>query len=153
MLARSPPRKQRWFLPSAISWRWGHLIETAAAELVEVARLGAGEIEYLTHVPDIRALGRDVGTSLDSIDLLAWRIWQIDFDPDELAGLEPQLMRDLLKVCTTCGCGRKCKRDLMERPRDEAWLGYCPNAPTLAALIAERARLSPFTDWCAGPDP
>jgi hypothetical protein len=156
MFACSPRWKQWWPLP-AISQRWRHLIETGVAELAEAARLGASEIEYLTHdtclsESDLPSVERDTVKSADSLDFLAWRMQQIDFDAEEIVELEPQLMRDLQRVCSSCASKRKCKHDLAKRPSSRAWLGYCPNAPTLAAMIAERALLSPIADWRAGPD-
>jgi hypothetical protein len=47
---------------------------------------------------------------------------------------EPLIMRDLERVCTTCGSKRRCVRDLVRYPDDQAWRAYCPNAMTLDAL-------------------
>ena len=57
----------------------------------------------------------------------------------QLARGEPQVLRDLERVCTLCGKKRKCEHDLMIHPSHPAWTQYCPNAPTLSALIAERS--------------
>jgi hypothetical protein len=48
-------------------------------------------------------------------------------------------MRDLQRVCTVCGSKRRCAHELAKNPSDPAWQKYCPNATTLAALVAERA--------------
>jgi hypothetical protein len=35
---------------------------------------------------------------------------------------------------------RKCKHDLAAHSADPVWQDYCPNAPTLCALMAERCQ-------------
>jgi uncharacterized protein YjiS (DUF1127 family) len=71
-------------------------------------------------------------------DLLSRRLEHLDFDAAELARREPQVMRDLERVCTLCGSKRRCRHDLAENPYYSRWVEYCPNATTLSALIAER---------------
>jgi hypothetical protein len=39
-----------------------------------------------------------------------------------------------------CGSKRKCEHDLTIHPSHPAGTEYCPNAPTLSALIAERSK-------------
>ena len=70
----------------------------------------------------------------DSADLLSRRLERVN-----LAGVEPQVLRDLERVCTLCGSKRKCEYDLTIDPSHPAWTGYCPNAPTINALMAERS--------------
>jgi uncharacterized protein YjiS (DUF1127 family) len=71
-------------------------------------------------------------------DLLSRRLEQVDLDAAELARREPQVLRDLERVCTLCGSKRRCGRDLAGDPSDSRWLEYCPNVTTLNALVAER---------------
>jgi hypothetical protein len=68
-------------------------------------------------------------------DLLSRRLEQLDLDA---AHVEPQVLRDLERVCTLCGSKRRCGRELAGDPSDSRWLEYCPNATTLSALVAER---------------
>jgi hypothetical protein len=74
-----------------------------------------------------------------SADSLLQRMKEIKLDPAEIARIEPQVLRDLERVCTLCASKRKCQRDLARNPSDGTWREYCPNAMTLAALTAERA--------------
>jgi hypothetical protein len=75
----------------------------------------------------------------DSADLLSRRLEQVN-----LTGVEPQVLRDLERVCTLCGNKRKCEYDLTIHPSSGIWTGYCPNAPTINALMTERsARCTP----------
>jgi hypothetical protein len=68
-------------------------------------------------------------------DLLSRRLEQLDLDA---AHVEPQVLRDLERVCTLCGSKRRCRHDLAGDPSESRWLEYCPNATTLGALVAER---------------
>jgi hypothetical protein len=68
-------------------------------------------------------------------DLLSRRLEQLDLDG---AHVEPQVLRDLERVCTLCGSKRRCGRELARDPSDSRWLEYCPNATTLSALVAVR---------------
>jgi hypothetical protein len=70
----------------------------------------------------------------DSADLLSRRLEQVN-----LTRVEPQVLRDLERVCTLCASRRKCEYDLTIHPAKPAWTEYCPNAPTIGALMAERS--------------
>jgi hypothetical protein len=73
-------------------------------------------------------------------DLLSRRLKQVELDAAEIVRSEPEVVRDLQRVCTVCGSKRKCDHDLANRRSDSAWVKYCPNATTLDALVAERRR-------------
>jgi hypothetical protein len=99
---------------------------------------------------EIGRMARDVGVSEadlcvlagkwpDAGDLLYWRMNEIELDPREITQAEPQVMRDLQRVCTVCGSKRRCEHELAKKPSDPAWQKYCPNATTLSALVIERA--------------
>jgi hypothetical protein len=75
----------------------------------------------------------------DAADLLYWRMNEIKLDRKEITQADPQVMRDLQRVCTVCGSKRRCKHELAKNPSDPAWQKYCPNATTLSALAAERS--------------
>jgi hypothetical protein len=75
----------------------------------------------------------------DSTDLLLRRIDESKLDATEIKKVEPQVMRDLQRVCTLCASKRKCSHDLATRPSDPSWQTYCPNTTTLQSLVAERA--------------
>ncbi len=71
--------------------------------------------------------------------LAAARMAESRLDATEITQVEPQVIRDLQRVCTFCTSKRKCAHDLASNPSDPVWQDYCPNATTLQALIAERA--------------
>jgi hypothetical protein len=94
-------------------------------------------------------IARDVGVSGADLSILAgkWpgaadllyrRMNEIKLDRMEITQADPQVIRDLQRVCTVCGSKRRCEHALAKNPSDPAWQKYCPNATTLLALAAER---------------
>ena len=101
---------------------------------------GAVEMERIAR--DMGVSGADLsilaGKWPDAADLLYWRMNEVHLDRKEITQLEPEVMRDLQRVCTVCGSKRRCKHELAKNPSDPDWQRYCPNATTLSALVAER---------------
>jgi hypothetical protein len=116
---------------------WGRRRRT----LVELDCCGPAEVARIAH--DIGVSSTDLcvlaGKWPDSTNLLLRRMGESRLDATEIVGVEPQVMRDLQRVCTFCASKRKCEHDLASYPSDSAWQNYCPNATTLKALVAERA--------------
>jgi len=107
-------------------------------KMAELDCCGAAEAERIA---------RDLGVSRAELsvlagkwpdDLLSRRLEQVNLDVAELAHVEPQVLRDLERVCTLCGSKRRCEHDLANDASDPVWMKYCPNAPTISALIEER---------------
>jgi hypothetical protein len=100
-----------------------------------------GPVETANMARDLGMSGRELRTLAgkwpDSGDLLSQRMHGLG-----LARVEPEVMRDLQRVCTLCAGKSKCRHDLATNPLDPAWKRYCPNEPTFAALIRERAGAS-----------
>jgi len=69
-------------------------------------------------------------------DLLLERMAALDLDRQEVAQVEPQVLRDLQRVCSMCECHGRCARELRRDPNDPAWKNYCPNVETLTELNA-----------------
>jgi uncharacterized protein YjiS (DUF1127 family) len=101
---------------------------------------GSAEVERIAR--DVGVSGADLailaGKWPDAGDLLYWRMNEINLDRKEITQAEPEVMRDLQRVCTVCGSKRRCEHELAKNPSDPAWQKYCPNATTLSALAAER---------------
>src|SRR5262245_979147 len=116
----------RWFREwSRRCTRLGELESCGPAEVEHIARnlgMSRGELSVLA------------GKWPDAADLLSRRLKQVN-----LAAVEPQVLRDLERVCTLCGSKRKCEYDLSTHPSNPVWTEYCPNAPTIGALMAERS--------------
>jgi hypothetical protein len=99
---------------------------------------------------EIDGIARDVGVSAADLrrlaasapggaDLLRERMAGSRIDPKTVARAEPDVMRDLERVCALCGSKRQCERDLALDPHDRRWRAYCPNMQTFDALAEEAA--------------
>jgi uncharacterized protein YjiS (DUF1127 family) len=139
---REPPRPITWLAHQWKDW------QRRRRAIAEMARCTSGEREHLA---------RDIGVSdadfcvlarkpADASALLTQRLDQLQLKPDDIRAVEPLVLRDLQRVCSLCASKRKCRHDFATRPWSRAWKGYCPNAVTLDALLAERSRGKTFRD-------
>jgi hypothetical protein len=105
----------------------------------ELEACGADEVAHLA---------RDVGVGAselrtiaakwpDNSGLLSRRIAEIGLDASQIIRTEPQVMRDLQRVCTQCADHRRCDSDLNRDDKGREWREYCPNVQTLDALRSE----------------
>jgi hypothetical protein len=135
-----PPRQRPWPAAGVVAQWWRRWIGARADVLLEVARLGAGKLEYLTRdvgppaveIPDVPRYSYDAS-------LLFRRMTLLQIDRDELAREDPLLLRELQGICTLCGSKEECVQDLtreIETGEPQDWQDYCPNAATLNALGA-----------------
>jgi hypothetical protein len=106
---------------------------------------------------ELSRIARDVGVAPselytiaakrpDSADQLKLRLEALHLDAETLRRDDPLIMRDLERVCTTCGSKRRCVRDFVRHPDDSAWREYCPNAMTLDAINGRTAERTPRGD-------
>jgi len=72
----------------------------------------------------------------ESADLLLERMTALDLDPKEVVQVEPQVFRDMQRVCTMCKNHKRCIVELDRHAQNPAWKGYCPNVQTLMSLDA-----------------
>jgi len=70
----------------------------------------------------------------DSADLLRRRMGALGLDATQLAHTEPEVLRDLQRVCGQCADEKRCEHDLRRDEKSGAWRDYCPNLTTLDAL-------------------
>jgi hypothetical protein len=117
-----------------------------ANQLLEAARLGSGQVEYLTDGREMpngdvcRASSRHVD------DLLRRRMLSLELDPYELALSDPALLRHLQRCCSLCESRECCVSDLARASTDRSWQGrddwrdYCENALVLEMLMALQSR-------------
>ena len=134
--AWKPPRPTAWLARRWANWK------RRRREMAEVSCSTSGERERLA---------RDIGVSeadfcilarkpAHASALLSQRLDQLQLETADIREVEPQVLQDLQRVCSLCVRKRKCRRDLAARPWSRVWKEYCPNAFTLNALLAERAR-------------
>jgi hypothetical protein len=79
-----------------------------------------------------------------SANLVERRLRALGFDPAAINADETAVMRDLQRCCSGCSSKTRCAGDLDAGVTRGAWRQYCPNAETLAALLAERRRSPAF---------
>jgi len=97
-------------------------------------------------------IAQDVGVSVselrtlagrwpDSAGLLERRMSAAGLNAAQLSQSEPEVLRDLQRVCGQCAVEGRCARDLGRDEQDPAWRDYCPNVMVLDALrVEERDR-------------
>jgi hypothetical protein len=94
---------------------------------------------------EVARIARDVGVSPydlrrmvklgpDATKLLLSRMDALHLNGDALARSEPDVMRDLQRLCSICASKKRCKRNLAHDPENPVWRQYCPNEGTFAAL-------------------
>ncbi len=122
--------------------RWWRNWTTSYTNLAALSCCGADETEHIARdigvsTPELRALA---GRWPRSADLLASRLTALQLDPAVIGRTEPEVRRDLQRVCTMCPNTRVCEHDLTKSPSDPVWRKYCPNAVTLDALVAKHPK-------------
>jgi hypothetical protein len=79
---------------------------------------------------DLRELERRADKPLDLPRMMA----ALQLDPAVVARREPELFRDMQRVCAFCNAKKRCERDLADGDAAINFEAYCPNAPTLRQL-------------------
>jgi hypothetical protein len=80
------------------------------------------------------------GKAPDSADSVQDMLAALDLDPKAVAKADPLVMRDLQRLCATCGNKKRCKHELATGSASGHFRDFCPNAYTLEALVdAKRA--------------
>ena len=99
--------------------------------------------------PDGRdALARDVGISADALERLVARdpgstagihrlLRALGLDLERIAKRDRALARDMELGCSECRSSPRCARDLDAGKAQLEYESYCPNAPTITALLQE----------------
>ena len=98
-----------------------------------------GPEEVATIARDLMLAPRDLMTLTrggpDAARLLQDLLKGLGVDPAALAQTDPVVMRDLQRLCVSCGYKRQCERDLADGKLAETYHDYCPNAYTLEMLF------------------
>ena len=98
----------------------------------EVARI-AQDLGIL--VDDLRVLASRDKTAADLLDR---RLEALRLDP---TSIDPALMRDLQRCCSSCDSKQLCAHELEDQPRAASWPKYCPNEETIASLTTKPTHL------------
>lgn len=99
------------------------LVNLADADVERIAKdLGVS-------VPDLRTLDRGC-----AVLLLPKMMQALDLDPAAVARAEPDVYRDLQRVCAMCDEKKRCGREVAAGDAAATYEAFCPNAVTLTAL-------------------
>jgi hypothetical protein len=71
-------------------------------------------------------------------DLIQKLLVALNVDPKAIAMSNPLVMRDLQRLCITCGDKKRCAHELAKGTAAEHFREFCPNALTLDALFAQK---------------
>jgi hypothetical protein len=126
------PRLARW-------WREYAGRRSTVAALADCGPAESARIAHDVGVSGAAELRVLAGKWPNSADLLARRMRQIKLDAAEIMQVEPEVVRDLERVCTLCASKRRCSRDVAKEQSASTWQAYCPNTMTLKALLAEHS--------------
>jgi hypothetical protein len=121
-------------------WRVSASRRSTVAALADWGPAEAARIAHdigLGGAAELRVLA---GKWPDSTDLLSRRMRQINLDAAKIVQVEPQVVRDLERVCTLCASKRRCSRDFVKGQSASSWQAYCLNTMTLRALTADAGR-------------
>lgn len=98
---------------------------------------------------EVMQIAQDIGISPDDLRELSSRgpdsaklvqkmLLALGIDPTALANKDPLVMRDLQRLCTTCGDKSRCRHELAAGTAKAHFHEFCPNAFTLDALFADK---------------
>ena len=73
-----------------------------------------------------------------SADLVQKMLLALGIDAKALSQSDPLVMRDLQRLCTTCGDKGRCTHELADGTAQANFHEFCPNAFTLDALFADK---------------
>ena len=123
--------------------RWWQNWRARTAAVDEIECCGADEAARIAQDVGLSAaeLRTLAGRWPDSADLLERRMTAVGLSAEQIAHSQPEVLRDLQRVCGQCAVEGRCSRDLDRDEQDRAWREYCPNVATLDALrVEERDR-------------
>lgn len=125
-----------------------HAVFDTIAKWVKDYREAIGQRHELANAtPEVVAsIARDIGVSPEELsfftakgqhaaDELPKLLRALGVDPEKLASGDPVRMRDLQRMCLTCGHKGQCRHDLASGNAASHYKEYCPNAVSLEALL------------------
>ena len=88
--------------------------------------------EFLDSCAEHSSAGADVSADAE---LMHWRLQLLGLDPGYVKVCRTSTYQDLKRVCASCKSRRLCERDLARGDVESGMRSYCPNAPTIDALV------------------
>ena len=71
----------------------------------------------------------------DDVVLLSERLQRLRLDPDYMRLCCPSTYQELERICASCKSQRVCAQDLARGEVESGMRSYCPNAPTIDAMV------------------
>ena len=102
--------------------------ELANCDALEVARIAQ---DLGISPDDLRVLASRDKTAANLLDR---RLEALRLDP---TSIDPALMRDLQRCCSSCDSKQLCAHELEDQPKAASWPKYCPNEETIASLTTK----------------
>jgi hypothetical protein len=98
---------------------------------------------------EVAAIARDIGLSTQELEFIASKgpnaadelpklLRALGVDPQKILSDRNGTLRDLQRICTTCGHKAQCKHELAAGTATKHYHGYCPNAVSIDELFGLR---------------
>jgi hypothetical protein len=120
----------------------------AIADWVTRYRQAVGVRRELTNYgsEEVAAIARDIGLSAQELEFIASKgphaaaelpklLRALGVDPQELPTNHRTAMRDLQRLCITCGLKAQCRHELAAGTAAKHYRNYCPNAMSIDELF------------------
>ena len=120
----------------------------AIANWVKKYRYAVGLRDDLANcgADEVARMARDLGVDAQELislatkgpqaaDQLSKLLRALGVDPEKLTSGEIAMMRDLQRICISCGHKNQCERDLATGTASQHFRDYCPNALSIDALL------------------
>jgi hypothetical protein len=113
---------------------FGKAFRAKRAAANELANCGESELARVAQDLGISAADLCILARRDktAADLLNRRLETLRLDP---ISVDPALMRDLQRCCSSCDSKQLCAHELEDKPKAASWPNYCPNEETIASLM------------------
>ena len=98
---------------------------------------------------EVAAIARDIGLSTQELELIASKgpnaadelpklLRALGVDPKKLLSDRNRTLRDLQRICITCGSKAQCRYELAAGTAATHYHDYCPNAVSIDELFRSR---------------
>jgi len=127
-LAWPEARTKCVFCPRAgvcCSWLAGYDTHSTPADFCPNTKFFESRLEDATTGEDISA----------DAELMPWRLQQLGLDPGYMKACRTSTYQELERVCASCKSRLLCARDLARGDVEPGMQSYCPDAPTIDALV------------------
>jgi len=135
------PHNHRWQIFRAVTQCWRRWVGTGSASFQRESG-GSKDMQppdrYPMPTPELLSISSQ---GLYGSNLLERRMAALHLDPKELARSEPELFRNLQRLCTSCRSPMRCAQELAQEfarnpsePASNEWRDYCPNGTALNML-------------------